>query len=149
MHSSQLQLRAALTTPKALHSIYWLYFPVNSDTQNGQQQLPIQPYILSLDTCTFNIPSYENWFNFCLLNEMHSYCLFEPRLCNRVRYRVILCVLQCLPTPPGLLQNQFLPFEGQHFLDLTAVFEALLHLCVELKESLLAFDVCSPDGASL
>lgn len=57
----------------------------------------------------------------------------------------------CAPVPAsttGLLQNQFLPFEGQHFLDLTGAFEALLQLCVELKESLLAFDVCSPEGTS-
>lgn len=153
MHSSELQLHAAPTTPKALHIIYWLCFPVNSDIQHGQQQLPIQPCILSpqwsvLDTCTFNIPSYVNWFNFYLLNEMHSYCLFEPRSCNCVTYRIIPWVPQCLPPSPSVLQNQFLPFEGQQFLDLTAAFEALLQSCVELKESLLALDVYSRDGAS-
>lgn len=103
---------------------------------------------LWIPACTFNVPSYGNWFNFCLLNKIHSYCLFEPHSCNCVRYRIILSVPQCLPTPPSLLQNQFLPLEGQQFLDLTAAFEALLQLCVELKESLLAFDIYSPDGAS-
>lgn len=143
MHSSQLQLHAALATLKALHSSIFQWIQIHSMVSSSCPSSPAS--CLWTPACTLNISSYANWFNFCL----HSYCLFEPYLCNCVRYKMILCVPQCLPTPPSLLQNQFLPFEGQQFLDLTAAFEALLQLCVELKESLLAFDVYSPDGASL
>lgn len=61
----ELQLHTVLTIPEVLHFAFWLFFPVNSDIEHaeytGQQQLPIQPCILSvLDTCTFNIPSYTH-----------------------------------------------------------------------------------------
>lgn len=92
-NSSEFQLHAALTTPEALQSICWLYFPVNSDIQHGQQQLPTQPCILSLDTCTFNIPSYANWFCFYSFNEMHSYCLFEPCSCHCNTQNNTMCAL--------------------------------------------------------
>lgn len=83
-HDAQLRVTPPCSThhPYSLKQHPWLYFPTNSDTQHGQQQQPIQLCILSLDNCTFNIPSYADWCDFCLLKEMHSYCLLEPCSCN-------------------------------------------------------------------
>lgn len=64
-----------------------------------------------------------------------------------MRLYKIPCMPQCLQTQPRLLQHNFLPFEGQQLLELTAAFKALMQLPVEPKEPLLVFEVYSSDGA--
>lgn len=86
-HSSELQLHAALTTPKALHSIYWLSFPVNSNSTVGSS-CPSSPASCLWIPAHFTFLHMQIDLIFVCLTRC-SYCLFEPCSCKCVTYRIV------------------------------------------------------------